>query len=267
MAPLMIWPLCYNPETNSIDIALTIEDLQKIDNPGRSIFVYKPPTPYDAATFIINVPAQVLVNVPFIMDFTVKSQRFTNIPFWADLIPDDKANPGIEILSIENKTDSPFDRTNSSVLKKGGKGKWIFSKGLQADSVYQLRIMAMATKKGTIQLSTFIPTNPPNMFGPIRFVMDSPHIIMAPSYARTQKNESVIIDVLSNDISSSPLKIISTSIPYRGRIRINSDNTVTYTPNQDFYGTDLFVYTVSDQMGNNATAQVEVEVVNYALQD
>src|SRR3546814_6923534 len=44
-----------------------------------------------------------------------------------------------------------------------------------------------------------------------------------------------------------------------GSVTINPDNSLTYTPTPDFFGTDSFAYTVSDGVGS-ATATVSVTV-------
>ncbi len=70
----------------------------------------------------------------------------------------------------------------------------------------------------------------------------------------------VTINVLANDASPShfPLSVTSVTHPSLGRVKINADNTITYTPNQSFAkyaGTDHFDYTVSDSF-SSATATV-----------
>ena len=42
--------------------------------------------------------------------------------------------------------------------------------------------------------------------------------------------------------------------------RSQGDGTVTYTPDADFNGTDIFTYTVSDGNGGSSTATVSVDV-------
>src|SRR5205823_446005 len=45
-----------------------------------------------------------------------------------------------------------------------------------------------------------------------------------------------------------------------GSTVVNSDNTITYTPDNEFNGTDTFTYTVTDTEGDTATATVTVTV-------
>lgn len=63
-----------------------------------------------------------------------------------------------------------------------------------------------------------------------------------------------------SDVDSSTLTVIAASNPVHGSITINTDNTVTYTPEANYYGTDSFTYTVSDGMGGTDTAAVSLTV-------
>ncbi len=76
--------------------------------------------------------------------------------------------------------------------------------------------------------------------------------------ARTSAN----INVLANDSDpdGDTLTVQSITQPSNGTSTLNSDNTVTYTPNSDFTGSDGFTYTISDGKGGTATATVHLTV-------
>jgi hypothetical protein len=80
--------------------------------------------------------------------------------------------------------------------------------------------------------------------------------------AATDENTTISIDVLAND--SDPdgdiLSIVSATDGAHGTTRVNADGTITYTPNEDFFGTDSFSYTISDGNGGENTATVRVEI-------
>ena len=80
--------------------------------------------------------------------------------------------------------------------------------------------------------------------------------------ASTSKNSSVVINVLSDDTDpeNDPLTVTSVGLAANGVVGINADNTVTYTPNDGFMGTDNFTYIISDGNGGSDTANVEVTV-------
>lgn len=77
---------------------------------------------------------------------------------------------------------------------------------------------------------------------------------------------SITIDVLANDttnLTNSDLFIqtySSVSSGY-GSVVLNNDNTLTYTPNEGFSGTDTFTYFVTDDSGYGNQTVVTVEVI------
>ncbi|WP_169726061.1 Ig-like domain-containing protein [Aestuariibacter salexigens] len=76
----------------------------------------------------------------------------------------------------------------------------------------------------------------------------------------TEYNQPIEIDVLANDmdVNGDTLTIVSASAD-RGNVTINTDNTLTYTPPQNFSGSDTINYTVSDgQLESSTTVNVTV---------
>ncbi|MEO8672139.1 MAG: cadherin-like domain-containing protein [Tahibacter sp.] len=71
-----------------------------------------------------------------------------------------------------------------------------------------------------------------------------------------------VVDVLGNDSDpdGDALNVTAVSFPGFGTAIVNVDNTITYTPNTGFIGTDTFDYTISDGRGGSATASVVVSV-------
>lgn len=63
-----------------------------------------------------------------------------------------------------------------------------------------------------------------------------------------------------NDPDGDRLRIVGLSLPAGGRIAVNPDQSVTYTPIPGFAGTDSFTYRVSDG-SEEAMAEVTVEVI------
>jgi hypothetical protein len=70
------------------------------------------------------------------------------------------------------------------------------------------------------------------------------------------------IDVLRNDIEvdNEPLKISNVTQAANGLVEINPDSTLKYTSNENFFGNDIFTYTISDREGQTDTATVNVTV-------
>ncbi len=81
-------------------------------------------------------------------------------------------------------------------------------------------------------------------------------------FAEVDEDGVVQIDVLANDLdpNNDPLVLISVSTPVNGTAAININQTVQYTPDDDFNGEDAFNYVVSDGNGGLDTAQVTITV-------
>ena len=76
------------------------------------------------------------------------------------------------------------------------------------------------------------------------------------------ENGTVSIDALANDVdlNNDSLSITSVGAPINGQAEIEEDGTILYTPNNDFFGSDNFIYTVSDGNGGETTATITVTV-------
>ena len=76
------------------------------------------------------------------------------------------------------------------------------------------------------------------------------------------------INVLANDTDSNndPLSVTGATDGVSGATNVNLDNTVTYTPNPNFTGSDSFTYDIDDGKGgtDGATVTVTVNAVGEA---
>jgi VCBS repeat-containing protein len=79
---------------------------------------------------------------------------------------------------------------------------------------------------------------------------------------------SGLAGLLANDVDhvGNPLVALLVSGPAHGTLTLNSNGTFSYTPNQDFYGTDSFSYMANDGSLNSnvATVTITVNLVNHA---
>ncbi|MDB5119520.1 MAG: hypothetical protein JWN56_738 [Sphingobacteriales bacterium] len=64
----------------------------------------------------------------------------------------------------------------------------------------------------------------------------------SPDVLSTPVNTPLTIVSKDNDISKLETTIVLESTPLHGTVLVNSDNTVTYTPNKDFSGKDNYIY-------------------------
>ena len=86
--------------------------------------------------------------------------------------------------------------------------------------------------------------------------------------AATITTNPVVIDVLANDTDAEndPLTVSGLPVlPTNGTATINPDDTVTYTANVGFTGTDTFTYTANDGTGDSVPAGTVTVTVNAAV--
>ena len=116
-------------------------------------------------------------------------------------------------------------------------------------------------------LSLFLVSVPASVSPPARAQIANG--IVASNYSvSTTENVPVTINVLANDyclLSGLPcpdgMYVQSVTQPGKGVAVINKDNTVTYTPNIGFIGSDSFTYTASDTLNLfSGTGTVSVAV-------
>ncbi|MEM7536629.1 MAG: Ig-like domain-containing protein [Chloroflexota bacterium] len=93
-------------------------------------------------------------------------------------------------------------------------------------------------------------------------IIDSDDITAVDDAATINEDEVVTVDVLSNDSHAfgEPLSVIGVTHG-QGRVVINEDNTLTYTPPPGFSGQDIFTYDVTDNEISAASAQVVITIV------
>jgi hypothetical protein len=89
-------------------------------------------------------------------------------------------------------------------------------------------------------------------------------VLAAPSAvddtATIAEDSAITIAVLANDSYGTLTSVNIVSGPTAGTAEVNADNTITYDPITDFYGTDTFTYQVVDGSGSS-TAQVTITVM------
>jgi hypothetical protein len=93
-----------------------------------------------------------------------------------------------------------------------------------------------------------LPKRPGQRF-PIRpldeVAITRPAIVAAADTVTTDYRTPVTIDVLDND-TGVELSVVSASEPAQGTTVVNDDDTITYTPADDFSGQDAFSYVITD---------------------
>ena len=87
--------------------------------------------------------------------------------------------------------------------------------------------------------------------------------VAADDAATTNENTPVTIAVLDNDTDADgdSLAVINVSQPAHGSV-LHNGTTVTYTPAQNYHGSDVFTYTIRDSHGSNASATVDITITD-----
>jgi hypothetical protein len=80
----------------------------------------------------------------------------------------------------------------------------------------------------------------------------------------TNEDTALSANVLANDVDvdGDVLHVVSHTVSANGTLDMNDNGTFTYTPNQNFHGTDSFQYTVSDGNGGTSTATVTITIIS-----
>jgi large repetitive protein len=105
-------------------------------------------------------------------------------------------------------------------------------------------------KGGTATATVAVTVNPVN---------DVP--VASDDAVSIDEDNSITFAPLQNDSDADgdPLTVLSAAAEH-GAIVVNSNGTLTYTPNANFAGTDHVTYTISDGNGGTATATVTITV-------
>lgn len=85
---------------------------------------------------------------------------------------------------------------------------------------------------------------------------------------KVNMNETIVVKVLDNDTDpeNDSLKVVHVTESVKGgKVSVDSDGKITYTPAQDFHGVDTFQYTISDGNGQTSVATVTMTVSNTAV--
>jgi len=79
----------------------------------------------------------------------------------------------------------------------------------------------------------------------------------------TDQSTAVTIPVLDNDsgLDDGPLQVSIIQSPSSGAVEVLSNNSIRYTPNGSYSGSDSFIYKVTDADGDMATATVTLQVM------
>lgn len=128
----------------------------------------------------------------------------------------------------------------------------VISSSSAADGFYPIDISAH--NNGS---SSYTATESVNYVVSTPIANQAPNAISDPTIISAKLAVTIAVTANDNDPDGDLLNITSVSQGAKGTVTINSDNTVTYTPEKRFKSTDSFTYTISDGI-DSATAQVTI---------
>jgi len=105
-------------------------------------------------------------------------------------------------------------------------------------------------KGGTTTITINITVTPVN---------DVP-VVTAPANVVTNKNTPVSGSITATDVDGDPLTYTVGTAPANGTVVVNPDGTYTYTPANNYSGTDSFTVVVSDGKGGLVTVTVNITI-------
>ncbi|WP_188444618.1 Ig-like domain-containing protein, partial [Belliella aquatica] len=191
---------------------------------------------------------------PLPVDFNVTD---INVPVTGDVSTNDEVPAGTTYGTPQPQTDNPAGAT----LTMNADGTYAFTATEPGVYTYMVPVCGPGETEdcplSPLQITVLDP------------MADDNAPVVNPDIATAKEDTPVKIDVLSNDESGNvgtdlnPASLTITEEPDNGTVTINSDGTVTYTPDAGFTGTDVFTYTVCDTSdpANCQTGTVTVTVV------
>ncbi len=168
------------------------------------------------------------------------------------------AGVGVSINVLANDSDPEGDALsvvsvgqpgNGSALISGGVVIYTADAGFSGTDTFSYTIEDTAGNQASAQVTVTVTAGSPPVAVDDVFMIDM--------------NMLGVFDVLANDSDpdGDPITLDSiVSPPSNGTISINADGTVSYGPEFQFFGSDEFVYSISDSFGNTATATVSIWV-------
>jgi len=183
-------------------------------------------------------------------------------------------NTGALILNSVTLTDTKLGINNKAIAVAGGLLPGATVTDVAVYTISQAdKDMGTVTNMATVNAKTASEANVSDLSG-TKENNDTPTVTSFPRSPNavddtgvSTANAAVTINVLSNDNAGSStfvkLSIEIVRQPENGRVVVNADGTVTFTPNTGFTGSDTFTYRVKDANGYYTNIASVVIITNF----
>ena len=122
---------------------------------------------------------------------------------------------------------------------------------LDADSTYQLQVYVEdeGSNRSFDQRITVLVNNPPQ-------AVDDTVV--------TLEDSTIVIEVIANDVNEGgdELTVFWVSDGHNGSSSVGEGNTIVYTPNANYFGSDSLIYRVRDQYSQEDSAQIWITILS-----
>lgn len=167
-------------------------------------------------------------------------------------------NTAVSINVLDNDSDADGDALSISVTTQGDNGSGVVATGAITYTpdtdftgtdtlVYEINDGNGGTDTATVTITVSETNQAP---------------VATDDTASTSENTAVTVDVLSNDddADGDALTVVIAAPASDGTAAVTADQTIIYTPDNDFTGSDSFIYEVNDGAGGTDTATVTINV-------
>jgi hypothetical protein len=209
----------------------------------------------------VTIPAE--VNAPVANDDTVNAVKAQKID--------------IEVLKNDTDSDGSIDKTSVTIVVKVKHGKTEVDKNtgkvaytsdgnFTGDDTFTYKVKdnnGALSNEATVTIHVKEATNTTNVVSNTTPVPTYVPITVTPTPNQRptarhdnivlDNNETILIDILKNDTDSDGIidknSVVLTTIVTHGKMSIESNGTIKYTPDANYVGEDFFKYRVKDNNG------------------
>ena len=222
---------------------------------GNDSFTYKLTDPDNAEsnTVTVTLTIQSVNDDPIANDDTVQTDEDTDITI-SPLVNDSDGDGTLDASTL-SITSQPVN----GQLTDNADGTVTYSPDENFNGNDSFSYQVQDNEAGTSNVATVSIT--------INAVNDNP--VAVDDTAVVDEDSSVVISPLDNDsdVDGTLASLSIDMLAANGSVLVNPDNTVTYTPDVNFDGSDNFTYQVTDNLGGTSTSATVSITVNHVNSD